>query len=199
MYRKLICLLLVCLLLPAASLAAVDNTVLTSVEGAQVWKLNDLDVVVRTVTMPFTCETDSEDWGLTLFIDYVELAEQGVTAMRITASTEGWAMLFADELQLTVGKRTYSFIPSCKVSEYDMTYMEDYYVCLGDEGLALVKALSQGKGTCTVRLIGDQQLTAKATVPAKEVKALYDLYKKAGGLTQDLSGVEARWPVTVTK
>ena len=119
--------------------------------------------------------------------------------MRLTASTGGDSMLFADELQITVGKKTWSFVPSCQVSEYDMSYYEDYYVCLGNEGIAVIEALSKGKGTCTVRLIGDLTLIGKVTVPAKEVKALYDLYKNAGSLTQDLSPVEQRWPATVVK
>lgn len=108
-------------------------------------------------------------------------------------------MLFADEMQITVGKKTWRFIPSCQVNEYDMTYFEDYYVCLGQEGLAVMKALTQGKGSCTVKLVGDQTLTGKVTVPAREVKALYELYRNAGGLTQDLSAVDARWPVNTGK
>ena len=72
MTRKLMALLLcAALLCPMQALADMDNTVLTSVSGAQVWHLNDIDLVVRTVSMPFEATTDNDGWELNLFIDYV--------------------------------------------------------------------------------------------------------------------------------
>lgn len=62
MLRKLMIILTMCVLLPAAALGDMDNSVLTSVENAQIWMANDTDVVIRTQAMPFTSTTSNEDW-----------------------------------------------------------------------------------------------------------------------------------------
>lgn len=69
--KKGMALCLILMLLCTGAMADIDNTVLTSVPGAQMWHLNDIDLVVRTATMPFMAVTDNDAWELNLFVDFV--------------------------------------------------------------------------------------------------------------------------------
>ena len=119
--------------------------------------------------------------------------------MRFVVSLEGEEPLYADSLTVRVGKKTYSFTPQREESEYDMMYYEDYAVCLSGDGLALITALCKGSGTCTVTLNGTETLTGTLTIPANEAQAIYDTYRDAGGMNQDLSTLAEDWPVAVGK
>jgi len=197
--KKLVILLTVLTVILTASALADPASDLMSQPGARIWMLNESDMAIRTVQMPFVGASDQEDWEVCLYIDFCKLGAPDVTAMRVDVSTVGPYELLANEVCITVGKKTWTFSPSRTVSEYDLVYYEDFYACLDNDALDLITALAKGKGTCNVILRGTTEVSATITIPAEDAAALLSLYKTAGGADQDLTGVTELWPVTVTK
>ena len=63
MMKSITALILCVMLLGIAPVCAeMDNTLLTNAPGAQVWHLNDIDLVIRTVSMPFMASCDNGAW-----------------------------------------------------------------------------------------------------------------------------------------
>lgn len=201
--KKLCALLLAALLLSAAALADVDNSMLETAPGMMVYlSSNNVDLVIRPEDQPFIGATDQDDVEAVIYLDMVEMPNEHATVVRLMVCLASYELVNANELRITEGGKTYTFdLWNCRtVSEYDMDYYEDYAVCLTDEGLPLLKAMARSKSDArTLVLTGDRQVTVKVEIPGDDCAALYDLYVKAGGDKQTLELLRDLWPVTVTK
>lgn len=155
---------------------------------------NGIDTVWRSQSMPWSgfCGEGSAD----LFLDYVELANEGAVALRLSVSVVLDDMLAADEMTLTVDGKQWRFAVHTVCNEYDQVFMEDYGVCLAGESLGLLDALSgNGLHTVSFTLTGERTVTGTVNVPGEEACALRNKWVFLGGPRQDLSRVEARWPL----
>ena len=191
MKRMLIALLILALAAPA--LAEIDTAALESLPGTSVF-LDGVNTVVRPDDQPFFGEAD--DGSVCAFLDFIELEDRNVVALRFSLSLESDEEAAADTLTLTVGKQSWSFGVHAAVSEYDMVYQEDYAVCLSDEGLALARALAKNKsGRVAFTLEGWRTVSGSVAIPASAASQIWSQYKKLGGDKQDLTSLRELWPL----
>ena len=201
MKRGILLLLTLLLLLPAASLADMDNDLLESTEGMLVYLDNDqINTIIRPEDQPFEGEVDMPYAYVRAYVDFVERPNDHATLMRLLVGLESEEPQYASELRVTVGGTTYCFPVETVISEYDMIYFEDYSVYFTDESLPMLKAIARAKSdTYDVTLLGEGELHMTLTLPGKEIAALYDLYVDAGGTAQELTYLRETFPVTILK
>ena len=201
MKRGILLLLTLLLLLPAASLADMDNDLLESTEGMLVYLDNDqINTIIRPEDQPFEGEVDMPYAYVRAYVDFVERPNDHATLMRLLVGLESEEPQYASELRVTVGGTTYCFPVETVISEYDMIYFEDYSVYFTDESLPMLKAIARAKSdTYAVTLLGEGELHMTLTLPGKEIAALYDLYVDAGGTAQELTYLRETFPVTILK
>ena len=156
MKRGILLLLTLLLLLPAASLADMDNDLLESTEGMLVYLDNDqINTIIRPEDQPFEGEVDMPYAYVRAYVDFVERPNDHATLMRLLVGLESEEPQYASELRVTVGGTTYCFPVETVISEYDMIYFEDYSVYFTDESLPMLKAIARAKSdTYDVTLLG---------------------------------------------
>ena len=201
MKRGILLLLTLLLLLPAASLADMDNDLLESTEGMLVYLDNDqINTIIRPEDQPFEGEVDMPYAYVRAYVDFVERPNDHATLMRLLVGLESEEPQYASELRVTVDGTTYCFPVETVISEYDMIYFEDYSVYFTDESLPMLKAIARAKSdTYDVTLLGEGELHMTLTLPGREIAALYDLYVDAGGTAQELTYLRETFPVTILK
>lgn len=200
--KKMIALLLVMLLLPAAALAEFDNAELERTENCTVFQhFNSWDTVVRPNNQPFIGEL--ADGTLAAYVDYIELINLDATLLRVVVSVMIYDSVQADTLVFTVDGKNYAIRAACEEAEYDGTYMEDYYLCLTDKSLPMLKAIAQQKKDEPIEIAfiyeGETLLEGRVIIPGDDAARLYDRFIDLGGKKQDLKAMDEYWPCEVTK
>ena len=197
--------LILCLLLFAVSACAeVRMEKLTGLRDAQVFTDdNGIDTVIRPAGQPYFCSVEAENAELLAYLDFVECPnEEDTVFLRLTLAMETWDRISAVRMAIEVGKQRYIFTVKAKVSEYDMTYYEDYAVCMTDLSLPMLKAIA-GSRTDEWPLTfytGDgEQVTGTVRLPHGDVKTAYNAYVDARGPKQNLESFRDIWPVVVEK
>ena len=139
----------------------------------------------------------SEEYGN----DYITLVDADVTLLRLVMSIEAYDPICADQMRLTVGKKTYTFDVTYDQDEYDGLYMEDYAVCLTDASLPLMKTIAQQKKDEPIAVeflsLGETIFAGEVIIPGQEAAQLYDRFIDLGGKKQELKRLDATWPCTV--
>ena len=161
-----------------------------------------VDTVVRPLNQPYIGQVDAPyDGGLIAYVDYITLVDAEVTLLRLVVSIEAFEPITADQMRLTVGKKTYTFDVTYEQSEYDGLYMEDYAVCLTDASLPLMKAIAQQKKDAPIPVeflsLGEKVFEGKVIIPGQEAAQLYDRYIDLGGKKQELKRLDATWPCVI--
>ena len=121
--------------------------------------------------------------------------------LRLVVSIEAYDPICADQMRLTVGKKTYTFDVTYEQDEYDGLYMEDYAVCLTDASLPLMKTIAQQKKDEPIAVeflsLGETVFAGEVIIPGQEAAQLYDRFIDLGGKKQELKRLDATWPCTV--
>ena len=120
--------------------------------------------------------------------------------IRMTFALETWETIGADRVGIRVGKENYVFEVSPHTSEYDMTYYEDYVVCLTDKSLPMLKAMASGKtDTWEITFYSEDPVTGLLRIDRAAAKKVYNLYVDAKGSKQNLESFRDIWPCIVEK
>lgn len=201
---KRIIALLLCLLMTAAlAESPFDVTELRQTENMNIFTpYGSVDTVVRPMNQPYMGQVDAPyDGGIIAYVDYVTLVDADATLLRLVVSIEAYDPVSADQMRITVGKKTYTFDVDYEQSEYDGLYMEDYAVCLTDASLPLLKAIAQQKKDEPIPVeflsLGDVAFAGVVIIPGQEAAQLYDRFIDLGGKKQELKRLDATWPCTV--
>lgn len=201
---KRIIALLLCLLMTAAlAESPFDVTELRQTENMNIFTpYGSVDTVVRPMNQPYMGQVDAPyDGGIIAYVDYVTLVDADATLLRLVVSIEAYDPVSADQMRITVGKKTYTFDVDYEQSEYDGLYMEDYAVCLTDASLPLLKAIAQQKKDEPIPVeflsLGDLVFAGVVIIPGQEAAQLYDRFIDLGGKKQELKRLDATWPCTV--
>lgn len=197
--RRWIALLLLLLVWVPACAEGFDQAALEQLEGCYVYKdANQVDTVVRPLSQPYGGEVNLPDGELEVFLDFLQQADTDITFLRLTLSLTSYDYVAAGEMTITVGGKDYIFQLQPQYTEYDLTYYEDYSVCLTDESLPMLKAMARSKtDTFPVTLVGSSVVEGSITLPLDEVAELYDAYVNLGGTSQRLDFCRDEWPVTI--
>ncbi len=154
--------------------------------------------VYRPPSQPYAGTVSLPDGELTAFLDFFCPAGEDITLLRLSLSLVSCDYIAAGEMTVTAGGKDYVFQVQPQVTEYDLTYYEDYAVCLTDESLPMLKAMARSRqDTFPIRLAGSRQVEGSITLPLDEVAALYDTYVDLGGPAQRLDHWQEDWPVTI--
>lgn len=203
--KKWLCLLLCCLLLPAAALAEseFDDEALRRMEDFTVYgEPGSPNTVFRPVNQPYQGQVDEpyEGW-LVAYVDFVSLPDYGATLPRVMVSIETFEPVGADAMRLTVSGKKYTFAVTGSRSEYDDVYMEDYAVCLSAVSLPMMKAIAQQKKDQPIQvefLVQEEVVfVGQVVLPGQEVAELYDTFIDLGGKRQDLKRFDEIWPCEI--
>jgi len=204
MKMKRILAFVLCLLLTAAlAESTFDVEELRRTENMNIYTpFGSVDTVVRPLNQPYIGQVDAPyDGGLIAYVDYITLVDADATLLRLVISIEAFDPITADQMRLTVGKKTYTFDVTYEQSEYDGLYMEDYAVCLTDASLPLMKAIAQQKKDDPIRVeflsLGETVFAGVVIIPGQEAAVLYDRYIDLGGKRQELKRLDATWPCVV--
>ncbi len=196
--------LLLCLMMTTAlAESAFDVEALRGTENMNIFTpYGSVDTVVRPLNQPYIGQVDAPwDGGLIAYVDYITLVDADATLLRLVVSIEAFEPVTADQMRLTVGKKTYTFDVTYEQSEYDGLYMEDYAVCLTDASLPLMKAIAQQKTDAPIPVeflsLGETVFAGMVIIPGQEAAQLYDRYIDLGGKKQELKRLDATWPCTV--
>lgn len=201
--KKFLALLLCLLMTTAFAESAFDVNELRRTENMNVFTpYGSVDTVVRPLNQPYIGQVDAPyDGGLIAYVDYITLVDADVTLLRLVVSIEAFEPITADQMRLTVGKKTYTFDVTYEQAEYDGLYMEDYTVCLTDASLPLMKAIAQQKKDAPIPVeflsLGEKVFEGKVIIPGQEAAQLYDRYINLGGKKQELKRLDATWPCAV--
>lgn len=192
---------LLCLMLLAAPALAeeFDQAALEQKENCHIYmEANHVDTVVRPLSQPYEGQVELEDTELSAFLDYIHMPGEDTTFLRLTLSLTSYDFVAANEMTITVGGKNYVFLVFPQVTEYDMTYYEDYIVCMTDESLPMIKAMARSKkDTFPIKLAGAQEVFGSITLPLDEVAQIYDTYIDLGGAQQHLDACRDTWPVMI--
>ncbi len=200
--KRCLAFLLALMLLHGVAMAEMDTDMLASAQSMNVYLDNtEINTVYRPEEgQPFEGVCEEDGISALAYLDFVTMPEAHATLMRFTLSMCAMDALYANQLELTIGGKTYVFPVSAAVDEYDLVYYEDYSVYLTDESLPLVKAIAQSKrGVVEAVLCGETETHVSLVINPKEAARLYDLYVDAGGNKQDLTDLHEDFPVTVIK
>lgn len=197
--KRLTWLLLVLLLCGTAQAEGFDQVMLEQRDGYSVFReANQVDTVVRPLSQPYGGEVDLMDGSLAVFLDFLQVADEDMTFLRLTLSLTSCDYVAAREMTVTVGGKDYVFQVQPQCTEYDLTYYEDFAVCLTDESLPMVKAMARSKtDTFAIRLVGNATVEGSITLPLDEVADIYDTYVDLGGPAQRLDNCREEWPVAI--
>lgn len=201
--KKFLALLLCLLMTTAIAESAFDVNELRRTENMNVFTpYGSVDTVVRPLNQPYIGQVDAPyDGGLIAYVDYITLVDAEVTLLRLVVSIEAFEPITADQMRLTVGKKTYTFDVTYEQAEYDGLYMEDYTVCLTDASLPLMKAIAQQKKDAPIPVeflsLGEKVFEGKVIIPGQEAAQLYDRYINLGGKKQELKRLDATWPCVI--
>ena len=201
--KKFLALLLCLLMSTAVADSAFDVNELRRTENMNIFTpYGSVDTVVRPLNQPYIGQVDAPyDGGLIAYADYITLVDADVTLLRLVVSIEAFEPITADQMRLTVGKKTYTFDVTYEQAEYDGLYMEDYTVCLTDASLPLMKAIAQQKKDDPIRVeflsLGETVFAGVVIIPGQEAAVLYDRYINLGGKKQELKRLDATWPCVV--
>lgn len=187
------------LLCPLALADGFDQAALEQTENCEVYKdINSVDTIVRPFTQPYGGEVELDDASLDVFLDYVQMPDEDTTFLRLTLSLTSYEFVGANELTITVGGKDYIFNVFPETYEYDMTYYEDYILCMTDESLPMIKAMARSREeTFPIRLAGAAEIIGSITLPLDEVAEIYDTYIDLGGAQQHLDACRDLWPVMI--
>lgn len=188
------------MLLGAPALAdGFDQAALEMMENCEVYRdINQVDTIVRPQSQPYAGEVEMEDASLDVFLDYIQMPDEDTTFLRLTLSLTSYEFVGACEMTITVGGKDYVFNVFPETYEYDMTYYEDYIVCMTDQSLPMIKAMARSRNeTFPIRLAGAGEICGSITLPLDEVAELYDTYIDLGGEQQHLDACRDRWPVMI--
>ncbi len=190
MGRRGLALLAALCLLALPALAEVDTAVLDADTGLAAYPDdNGVDLIWRPLDQPF--QGTAEEGTAVAFLDFAELANEGVVALRFVLTLQLDEALYADTLALRAGKKSWTFAVRPVTTEYDAVYQEDYTVPLGPAGLEMVQALAKNTGgTVSFTLEGGRTVSGTLAIPADRAAAVWKLYKAIGGPKQDLSVLE---------
>lgn len=203
--RKWLCMLLCCLLLPAAAFAEseFDDEALRNMENYTVFgEPLTPNTVFRPVNQPYQGQVDEpyEGW-LVAYMDFVSMPDYGATLPRLLVSIETFEPIGADAMRLTVGGKTYTFAVTGERSEYDDVYMEDYAVCLSAASLPMMKVIAQQKKDQPIQvdfLVQEEVVfVGQVVLPGQEVADMYDAFIDLGGKRQDLKRFDEIWPCEI--
>lgn len=197
--KLLAVLLALCLAGVPAGAEEFQTARLEEMEGFSTYtEANHVDVVVRSGDQPYAGQVELADGEMAVFLDFIQKADEGMTLLRLTLSLTSYDYVAASELTITVGQTDYTFPLFPEVTEYDMTYFEDYVICLTDESLPMVKAMARSKENIfPFRLTGVREVEGSITLPLDRVADLYDTYVDLGGLRQRLDLCREQWPVII--
>jgi len=201
--KKMLVLLLCLMMTAACAESAFDTAELQRTENMTVYTpFGSVDTVVRPMNQPYIGQVDAPwDGGLIAYVDYITLVDADATLLRLVVSIEAFDPISADQMRLTVGKKTYTFDVDYVQAEYDGLYMEDYEVCLTDASLPLMKAIAQQKTDAPISVeflsLGEKVFEGMVIIPGQEAAALYDRYIDLGGKKQELKRLDATWPCVI--
>ena len=198
-------LLALCLVFACVSAVAegFDQAALEQMEGFMV--LQDaygVNTIVRPEGQPYAGTIDIEDAELETYLDYIQMPDEDATFLRLMVCLTSWEYVGAKQLTITVGDKDYVFRTTPETAEYDLTYFEDYTLCMTDESLPMIKAMARSKqDTFPIELMGEWGTWhGSITLPLDTVAKLYDTYIDLGGTSrQDLSFCRDTWPVMIMK
>lgn len=198
--KRLAWMLVLLLLLCTTALAeGFDQAALEQLENCDVYMdINHVDTVVRPQSQPYAGEVDLEDAELAAFLDFIHMPGEDTTFLRLTLSLTSYEYVAAGEMTITVGGKEYVFMVFPEATEYDMTYFEDYIVCMTDESLPMIKAMARSREeTFPIKLAGATEVTGSITLDLDEVAWIYDTYIDLGGAQQHLDACRDTWPVMI--
>ena len=146
---------------------------------------NHIDTVYRPDGQPF--EGTASEGIVLAYIDYVELPNADVVALRLAIGIETYEELYGTELVLRAGDTELTLAVDPYITEYDMICQEDYTVYLVGDTAALVDALLKNNGELDFIIRGDREITGSIDIPVESLQAIWDNYVALGGLEQDFS------------
>lgn len=200
MIKKTLALLLTaCLAVSVASAtpAGFDLTVFEESDGF----INRVDPAIMVGSITYAPESEQPLGKLTSDNDYVHLVQFDVFLMpnapaviRAQFAVAG-TLVNAATLTLWVEDTAYAI----KVDSHPSTSAyETVTVTFSSPALTMLEqVLEQEIKSLPFRLTGDFELSGEMPVNHDALKALYDLYTQAGGLQQDFTAIDQKYPVEV--
>ncbi len=179
-----------------------DQAGLERLEGCMVFRdAYGVNTIVRPEGQPYQGTIDLEDAELEVYLDYIQMPDEDATFLRLMLCLTTWEFTGTRQLTITVGETDYVFSVTPEVTEYDLTYFEDYVICMTDESLPMIKAMARSRqDTFGIKLTGEWgERHGVITLPAEAAAELYDTYINLGGNRQDLSFCRDTWPVMIMK
>ena len=146
---------------------------------------NHIDTIYRPDGQPF--EGTASEGIVLAYIDYVELPNADVVALRLAIGIETYEELYGTELVLRAGDTELTLAADPYITEYDMICQEDYTVYLVGDTAALVDALLENNGELDFIIRGDREITGSIEISVESLQAIWDNYVALGGLEQDFS------------
>ena len=146
---------------------------------------NHIDTVYRPDGQPFY--GDVSEGSVLAYLDYVELPNADVVALRLTIGIETFEELYGSELTLKAGDTELTFAVDPYINEYDMICQEDYTVYLTGDAAGLMDALLKGDGTLAFTIRGDREITGTIAMDPEAIRAIWEKYVALGGPEQDFS------------
>ena len=194
-----LCLMLMC---SCALCEGFDQAGLEQQEGWMV--LQDaygVNTIVRPEGQPSLGTMDMDSATLETYLDFIQIPDEDATFIRLMVCLTSWEFTGTRQLTITVGEKDYVFRVTPEGWEYDLTYFEDYTLCMTDESLPMIKAMARSKTeTFPIEFMGEYGAwTGSITLPQDTVAQIYDTYINLGGLRQDLSFCRETWPVMIMK
>ena len=119
--------------------------------------------------------------------------------LRITAALEMYTYHDLPEMTLVVGDTAWTFVCDLRINEYDGTYYEDFYACLTDESLPIIREIIRADGAVQLRLGGEEPFVLDFCIDPAFAADLFDRYVDAGGSRQKLSRFRQLWPAIILK
>lgn len=203
--RKLLTLLLLLFLpLTAGGETVFDTERLLAVENLNIYvDDNGTDTVYRFPDAPLPAVCDGAEVEVFALLDFIELAQEGVTAPRLTLSCTSMSPLNAQALRLDFAGKRWRFPVLPATYEYDAVYYEDYGVCLGSQALPLLRAMARAGDAeipFALEAEGEPCLTGVLTLTKEHpLASRYQLFLDCRGDKQPLDTLSRRWPVEIEK
>lgn len=199
--KRIMCLLAALLLCVPALAEEFDQAALEQMDTYDVMMdFQQVNTIVRPQDQPYAGTMDMEDAEVAVFLDFIRMPDEDTTFIRLMVCLTSYEFIGANELTITVGGKDYVFEVFPEIAEYDLTYFEDYTVCMTDESLPMIKAMARSRSdTFPIRLAGAESYTGTITLPLDTVAEMYDTYIDLGGAQQNLASCRDLWPVMIDK
>lgn len=198
--KRFLCLMAALMMLCVPALAEeFDQAALEQMDEYDVMMdFQQVNTIVRPKDQPYAGTIDMEDGEVAVYLDFIQMPDENATLMRLMLCLTSYEFIGAGEVTITVGGKDYIFSVFPEVSEYDLTYFEDYTICMTDESLPMIKAMARSKkDTFPFRLAGEKGYTGTITLPLDTVADMYDTYIDLGGAQQNLTLCRDLWPVMI--